>query len=43
MKLSKLAGARSPTAFPCDIDITGITADSREVRPGYLFAALPGT
>lgn len=23
--------------------ITGLTADSREVRPGYLFAALPGT
>ncbi len=25
-----------------DIDITGLTADSREVRPGYLFAAMPG-
>ena len=25
------------------IEISGITADSREVRPGYLFAALPGT
>jgi len=24
------------------IDITGIASDSREVRPGYLFAALPG-
>ncbi len=23
-------------------EITGITSDSREVRPGYLFAALPG-
>jgi UDP-N-acetylmuramoyl-L-alanyl-D-glutamate--2,6-diaminopimelate ligase len=23
-------------------DIAGLTADSREVRPGYLFAALPG-
>src|SRR3954462_2932178 len=23
-------------------DISGLTADSREVRPGYLFAALPG-
>ena len=25
------------------IDIRGLTADSRKVRPGYLFAALPGT
>ena len=25
------------------IDITGLTADSRAVRDGYLFAALPGT
>src|SRR5579872_7446682 len=24
------------------LDITGITADSRHVAPGYLFAALPG-
>tara|TARA_Y100001934_G_scaffold230420_1_gene278007 strand:- start:2661 stop:4118 length:1458 start_codon:yes stop_codon:yes gene_type:complete len=25
------------------VDIIGITSDSREVRPGYLFAALPGS
>ncbi len=25
------------------VEITGLTADSREVAPGYLFAALPGT
>ena len=25
-----------------DLDISGLSADSREVRPGYLFAALPG-
>ena len=25
-----------------DIEITGITADSRQVKPGFLFAALPG-
>lgn len=25
------------------VDIVGITADSRSVRPGYLFAALPGS
>ena len=24
------------------LDVTGITADSREVRPGMIFAALPG-
>jgi UDP-N-acetylmuramoyl-L-alanyl-D-glutamate--2,6-diaminopimelate ligase len=24
------------------VEITGLTADSREVRPGFLFAALPG-
>ena len=28
---------------PSAIDITGITSDSRSVRPGYLFAAIPGT
>lgn len=26
-----------------DVDITGITSDSRQVKEGYLFAALPGT
>ena len=26
-----------------DPEITGITADSRQVRPGFLFAALPGS
>jgi len=26
-----------------DPDVTGLTADSREVRPGWLFAALPGS
>src|SRR5580693_6699620 len=25
-----------------DPEITGVTADSRQVKPGYLFAALPG-
>ena len=32
---------RRPVA--CDPMITGVTADSRAVRPGALFAALPGT
>ena len=29
-------------AGAADVEITGITADSREVEPGFLFAALPG-
>jgi len=28
---------------PADPQITGVTADSRQVRPGFLFAALPGS
>jgi UDP-N-acetylmuramoyl-L-alanyl-D-glutamate--2,6-diaminopimelate ligase len=31
------------TPPPLDPEIAGLTADSRQVRPGYLFAALPGT
>src|SRR5258707_7504375 len=37
--LDSVATLRSPAAA---IAITGLTADSRQVRPGYLFAALPG-
>lgn len=40
MKLSRLAGGSA--GGHGDIDIAGLTADSREVRPGFLFAALPG-
>ena len=42
MLLSELAngGGLGPAA---NIEISGIAADSREVRPGYLFAALSGT
>lgn len=39
MRLSALA--RTLLAGP-DPEITGLTADSRAVKPGYLFAALPG-
>ena len=28
---------------PEDVEITGLALDSRRIRPGYLFAALPGT
>ena len=39
MRLSELL-ARAPG--PVDPEIEGVTADSRAVRPGWLFAALPG-
>ncbi len=45
MKLTELIGGGDPPvdAGPVrDPDITGLTADSRAVRPGFLFAALPG-
>ena len=32
-----------PLAEQGDIEISGMTADSRRVAPGYLFAALKGT
>ncbi|MEQ1931592.1 MAG: UDP-N-acetylmuramoyl-L-alanyl-D-glutamate--2,6-diaminopimelate ligase [Parvularculaceae bacterium] len=38
MKLSELAGE----ALQSDPDIKGLATDSREVREGFLFAALPG-
>jgi UDP-N-acetylmuramoyl-L-alanyl-D-glutamate--2,6-diaminopimelate ligase len=43
MKLHLLAGPETavPPEFG-DVEIRGITADSREARPGWLFAALPG-
>lgn len=46
MRLSDLINPQS--AAPAvkvtgDPDIIGLTADSREVRPGFLFAALPGS
>lgn len=43
MKLDILCGSQSAPASANLIEIKGITADSREVRPGYLFAALMGT
>ena len=33
----------TPAANLADTDIHGLSADSRKVAPGYLFAALPGT
>ena len=42
MKLHSLAGAESPAGCG-EVDIVGITADSRRVEPGWLFAAMPGS
>ena len=52
MNTSELLGSdAAPPAFPPDsngvaplanLDIAGLTADSRQVRPGFLFAALRG-
>jgi UDP-N-acetylmuramoyl-L-alanyl-D-glutamate--2,6-diaminopimelate ligase len=44
MNLSKLVGPETWAPSGCDgIDIAGLTADSREVQPGWLFAALQGS
>ncbi len=44
MKLGELAGAgHSLPDEVSRVDVLGLTADSREVAPGFLFAALPGT
>ena len=43
MRLSELLEEQGMDARALkDLDITGLTADSRAVQPGYLFAALPG-
>jgi len=42
MGLSQLADVLNCTPLQSDISFTGITMDSRQVRPGMLFAALPG-
>ncbi|MEO9169472.1 MAG: Mur ligase family protein, partial [Aestuariivirga sp.] len=40
--LSHLLGFDAPLPASGDVQIAGLTADSREVKPGFLFAALPG-
>ena len=45
MKLTELTGPVPPTGpgpLGTDVEIVGLTADSREVKPGFLFAALRG-
>jgi UDP-N-acetylmuramoyl-L-alanyl-D-glutamate--2,6-diaminopimelate ligase len=44
MRLSELMGeTRLVRGGAADPEILGLTADSRQVRPGFLFAALPGS
>ncbi|MGF1623892.1 MAG: UDP-N-acetylmuramoyl-L-alanyl-D-glutamate--2,6-diaminopimelate ligase [Alphaproteobacteria bacterium] len=43
MRLSALTRAAGLPGPGEDPEVTGLTADSRAVRPGHLFAALPGT
>ena len=43
MQLQSLVGPEISTAAAVGpVDILGITADSRQVKPGWLFAAIPG-
>lgn len=44
MLLSRLLPAPTDPQIPdVDVDVTGLTADSRAVEPGFVFAALPGS
>ena len=42
MTLGELIGPEAPAPWR-EVPILGLTADSRAVKPGYLFAALPGS
>jgi len=43
MKLQCLLGPEMTAAAESgEAEIAGVTADSREVQPGWLFAAIPG-
>ncbi len=42
MRLSELIAQPAVNAAPSDVDIRGLAWDSRDVQPGYLFAALAG-
>lgn len=43
MRLAELLGSVSPENTDPMLEITGLTADSRDVQPGFLFAAFSGT
>lgn len=42
-RLSRIASNEDVTFHGPDLDISGITADSRQVQTGFLFIAIPGT
>ena len=42
MRLATLIGTADALGAIPEMEITGLSSDSRTVRPGYLFAALPG-
>ncbi|GAA1523498.1 UDP-N-acetylmuramoyl-L-alanyl-D-glutamate--2,6-diaminopimelate ligase [Nocardioides humi] len=41
--VARTVGAPAPAAGIADLPVTGLTLDSRRVRPGDLYAALPGS
>lgn len=43
MKLTELLAGIVPVALTADVEISGLALDSREVKPGDLFFAYPGT
>jgi UDP-N-acetylmuramoyl-L-alanyl-D-glutamate--2,6-diaminopimelate ligase len=43
LRLTELSGLDTAALPVADPEIVGLSADSRSVRPGFLFAALPGT
>jgi UDP-N-acetylmuramoyl-L-alanyl-D-glutamate--2,6-diaminopimelate ligase len=43
LKITELVASVPAIAGFSDLEVVGVTADSRAVRPGFLFAALPGT
>lgn len=46
MKLTELlagVGTEPVASSRAKVDVTGVTSDSREVKPGWLFVAVPGT
>ncbi len=43
LRLFELTGESQAAHVEVEVDITGLTSDSRDVRPGYLFAALDGS
>jgi UDP-N-acetylmuramoyl-L-alanyl-D-glutamate--2,6-diaminopimelate ligase len=42
LRLTELAGSLGASVHGADPDVTGIALDSRQVRPGDLFVAVPG-